>query len=100
METAKIRVVTIVATAELQERLENDLLALGVSGLTIGKADGRGSHGVRRAGLFDRANVRIETLVSAPLADKIMQLVVKHYAGQECLAYVHDVEAVPKEHFG
>jgi nitrogen regulatory protein PII len=100
METAKIRVVTIVATAELQERLERDLLALGVSGLTIGKVDGRGSHGVRRAGLFDRANVRIETLVSRPIADKILQLVVTHYAGQECLAYVHDVEAVPKEHFG
>ncbi len=100
METAKIRVVTIVATAELQERLESDLLAIGVSGMSIGKVDGRGSHGVRRAGLFDRANVRVETLVSAAVADKILKLVVTHYAGLEILAYVHDVEAVPKERFG
>jgi nitrogen regulatory protein PII len=100
MDTAKIRVVTIVATAELQERLEKDLWALGARGLTVGKVDGRGSHGVRRAGFLDRANVRLETLVTAPIADKILDCIVKQYAGQEIVAYAHDVEAVPAGHFG
>ena len=99
METAKIRVVTIVATAELQERLEGDLMAMGGTGLTVGRVDGRGSHGVRRAGLFDRANVRIETLVSTELATRVLERIMTHYKGQEILAYAHDVEAVPKEHF-
>jgi nitrogen regulatory protein PII len=100
MDTAKIRVVTIVATAELQERLEKDLVALGARGLTIGKVDGRGSHGIRRAGILDRANVRIETLVTGAVAEKILECVVKGYDGQEIVAYAHDVEAVPKKRFG
>jgi hypothetical protein len=99
METAKLRLVTIVATAELQERLEKDLLAMGARGLTIGKVDGVGAHGRRRASFLDSGNVRIETLVSAATGAKILERVVKNYDGQEIIAYAHDIEAVPKAQF-
>jgi nitrogen regulatory protein PII len=99
MDTAKLRVVTIIATAELHERLERDILALGARGMTIGKVDGHGAHGSHRASFLDRGNVRIETLVDAAVATKIMERVVQNYAGQEIVAFAHDVEAVPKSHF-
>jgi|SRR5580704_11121427 nitrogen regulatory protein PII len=99
MDTAKVRVVTIVATAELQERLQKDLWSLGARGLTVGKVSGWGAHGHRRDSFLDSGNVRIETLVEATIATKILERVVKNYDGQEIIAYVHDVEAVPKAHF-
>lgn len=99
METAHLKLVIIVATAELQERLEKDLWSLGARGLTVHKVDGWGAHGRRRANFLDSGNVRIETLVQAPVAAKIFERVIKNYDGQEIISYAHDVDAVPKVHF-
>jgi hypothetical protein len=98
-ETAKITLVTVVAAFEIEERLVKDLQALGVKGYTAGKVDGRGFHGHRMAGLVDAPNMRLEMLVSPALAQKILDRVVGKYVDQPIMAYVHDVRAVPHEHF-
>jgi nitrogen regulatory protein PII len=99
MDTAKMRVVTIIATAELSERLERDILQLGARGMTIARVDGHGAHGAHRASFLDRGNVRIETIVDHKVADRLLEHVVKHYDGLEIVAFAYDVQAVPKSRF-
>lgn len=99
METAKVRLVTVVAAFELEERLVKDLTGLRVPGYTMGRVDGRGLHGPRMAGLVDAPNMRIEMLVSPGLAARIIERITQKYADQAIIAYVHDVEAVPHDQF-
>jgi nitrogen regulatory protein PII len=99
MDTAKMRVVTIIATAELLERLERDVRLVGARGMTIAHVDGHGAHGAHRASLLDRGNVRIESIVAPKVADKLLERVVTHYEGQEIVAFAYDVDAVPKGRF-
>ncbi|MGO9833024.1 MAG: P-II family nitrogen regulator [Polyangiaceae bacterium] len=99
VETAKVRLVTVIAAFELQERLVKDLRALGVKGYTLGKADGRGMHGHRMAGLADAPNMRLEMLVDRALAERVLERVVSKYADQPIMGYAHDVEAVPRDYF-
>ena len=98
-ETAKLKLVTILASFELGGRITSDLRELGVSGYTKAKADGWGVHGARQFGFVDGANVRVDTLVSAELAYKILQIVAKNFAGQPVVAFSCDAEAVPSRHF-
>ncbi len=97
--SAKVRLVTVIAAFETEARLLKDLGALGVKGFTLGKVTGRGVHGRRMSGLTDAPNLRIEMLVTAGLATRILDRIVSRYDDQPVLAYVHDVEAVPVEHF-
>ena len=99
VQTTKIMLVTVIAAYELQDRLKHDLGALGVKGYSVGKVDGLGVHGPRTVGLADAPNQRIEMLVHAPLAQKILHQVTSHYQGQAIIAYMHPVEAVPHEQF-
>jgi len=99
MKTAKVKLVTIVADFAAEERLITTLTALGASGYTLTRADGGGLHGVRRRGVVHAGNVRIETLVPADLAYKILEHIVREYHELDLIAYAHDVEAVPPEHF-
>jgi nitrogen regulatory protein P-II 2 len=98
-ETAKVRLVTVIAAFETEERLLKDLKSLGVKGFTLGKVDGRGLHGPRMSGLTDAPNMHVEMLVTAALATRILDRIVARYADQPVLAFVQDVEAVPAEHF-
>lgn len=99
METARVKLVTVIAAFETEERLLKDLRGLGVKGFTLGKVDGRGLHGRRMSGLTDAPNLHVEMLVSAELGTRILERIVSRYADQPVLAFVHDVEAVPVEHF-
>jgi hypothetical protein len=100
VETAKIKLVTVIATAELEERLMKDLRKAGASGYTISHVSaGGGSHGPRHRGVFDTGNVRIEMLVSAEIAAKLLEVVVSHYADLSLVAFAQDVEAVPRKNF-
>jgi nitrogen regulatory protein P-II len=99
VEIAQLKLVTILASFELGNRIASDLRALGVSGYTKTKADGWGAHGSRQFGFVDGANVRLETLVSAELAHKILQTVAANFAGQAVVAFSCAVDAVPSGHF-
>ena len=99
LETAKVKLVTIVAPGELRDGLEEHLRSTGATGYTIVRADGRGKHGPREAGFLAFANVRIETLMRAGDAVALLQYIASAYAEEAVMAFVQDVEAVPKAHF-
>ncbi len=99
VETARVSLVTVIAVFELEERLVKDLKALGVKGYTSGHVNGRGLHGHRMAGLVDAPNLHLEMLVAPTLARRILERIVAKYDGQPIMAYVREVEAIPKEHF-
>jgi len=99
VETAKVSLVTLIAAFELQDRLVKDLHRLGVRGYTFGKVEGRGVHGPRMAGLADAPNLRIEVLVTGEVARGILDRVSSKYGEQPIIVYVHEVEALPPDHF-
>ena len=98
-ETAKVKLLTIVAGSELEQRLERELKADGIVAYTLTRVEGRGLHGIRREGFLDTGNVRIEMLVGAPLAQKILERVANEYRDWPVIAFTHDAEAVPRERF-
>jgi Nitrogen regulatory protein P-II len=100
LETAKIKLVTVIATAELEHRLMSDLRKAGATGYTISSVSaGGGSHGPRHRGMFDTGNLRIEMLVTPEVATKLLDCVVHGYAGLPIIAFSQDVEAVPPQNF-
>jgi hypothetical protein len=98
-ETAKIKLVTLIASSEVQDRLIADLRKLGATGYTISTVSGYGAHGPRTRSLWDSGNVRIETLVPPEIATRILAAVPRGYAGLPILAFAQDVEAVLGDHF-
>jgi nitrogen regulatory protein PII len=95
----RVKLVAIVASAELQDRLIEDLQKLGMAGFTLSTTSGRGHHGTRMRGLFEMGNVRIETLVPADVASAMLQCIVEDYHGQSVIAFTHDVDAAPADRF-
>ncbi len=97
---AKVKLVTVIAGSELQERLEADLKELGIKGFSLMRVDGYGVHGPRRHGLLGSGNVRFETLVQPELATRLMEYLTKHYKGWGLVAFMQEVETVPHEGVG
>lgn len=97
--TVKLKRVTMVAEAVVEEKLLKELLAAGASGYTVTKTEGRGSRGVR-ASDWEGRNVKVETIVRPEVAEKILALLAekyfKHFA---VIAYVDEVEVVRGEKY-
>jgi nitrogen regulatory protein P-II 2 len=72
MNTQMLALVTIIAEPVLEESLTRELLRLGATGFTVCSIRGRGSRGLR-TGDIPGDGVRIETLVSADVADAILE---------------------------
>jgi len=99
METANAKLVTVVLPFGAADRLMNDLKDLGASGFTTVQANGFGRSGTRTFGLIEGANVRVESIVDDTLCRRILEHLEMHYAHTDLVAHVHDVEAIPREHF-
>ncbi|HYO44772.1 MAG TPA: hypothetical protein VES19_16355 [Candidatus Limnocylindrales bacterium] len=94
MNLVSRRKVTIVAEALLEDRIERELRSLGAGGFTTTEARGEGSRGVR-AQDWEGRNVRIETIVTAAVANAILAHVAEHYfTYYAVIAWVDDVEVV------
>ena len=78
MHTEELVLVTVVAEAVLEHRLIRDMVAAGAHGWTVCDARGQGSRGVR-ADEFEGSNVRLETLVSASVADRFLEVLARDY---------------------
>jgi nitrogen regulatory protein PII len=98
-DTAHAKLITIIASSELQERLEKDVRQLGATGYTVSNVTGRGQHGPRTRGMFDIGNVRIETIVAPAVAEAILAHLAKQAETFELLAFAQDVQAIPRKHF-
>ena len=89
-----LKLVTIVAEEVLAPHLIDEIRKLGASGYTTSEARGAGSRGVRH-GRVGEVNVRIETVVSAAVAARIMAMLAERYfPNHATIAWVADVEVV------
>jgi hypothetical protein len=99
LETAKVKLVTIIAPYELGDRIAKDVRDLGASGYTIARVNGWGKAGPRQYGIVDGANVCFEVIANAELAHTVLEYVVMNLSDDAVVAFVRDVEAVPSKHF-
>jgi nitrogen regulatory protein P-II 2 len=99
VDIAKVKLVTIIASAELVDRLTVALKGLGATGLTSMVVSGRGLHGPRAPSAFDSGNIRLETIVPPAIGEKILEHVATQYSGFAIVAFAHDVDAVPRSRF-
>ncbi|MGF1645559.1 MAG: P-II family nitrogen regulator [Kineosporiaceae bacterium] len=91
---------TIVAEAVVEQRLLHDLQASGARGWTITPGTGRGSALVGPSE-WAGPNVRVETLVSRRVADRILEVLDRDYFPYySVVAWVSEVRVVRPERFG
>jgi len=82
---------TVVSESLLREQLIKLMRQAGAKGFTITQADGEGSRGVR-ATEWEGPNTRIESIVSAAVADKIIdQLADSYFEDYAVIAWMSDV---------
>lgn len=96
---AHAKLVTIIAASEMHDRIKHDLAGLGASGHSLWHVEGRGHHGPRARDAFDAGNVRIEVIVGAEAADSILDYAANLGESEPVIAFVHEVEAVPRSRF-
>lgn len=94
MATTRLRKVTVIAEALLEERILRELHKLGARGHTVIEARGEGSRGVR-ASEWEGKNVQIDVLVAPEVADRILEhLAAEYFPVYAVVAYVVEVEVV------
>ncbi|MCU0492203.1 MAG: transcriptional regulator [Chloroflexaceae bacterium] len=99
MNTTTIKLITIIAEGVLKDRLIDAILKRGAKGYTLSEVHGHGSRGIS-ASFWDGAQVRIETLVSPAVAEKILQhLSDEYFKDYAVVAYAENVEVVRGEKY-
>lgn len=99
MNSTRFKLVTIVAERLLEERLVADIRAVGAHGHTITDARGQGTRGVG-ASDWEGSNVKLETVVSAEVAERILALLAERYFARfAVIGYVTDLEVVRGDKF-
>jgi nitrogen regulatory protein P-II 2 len=94
MNTVALRRVTIIAEALLEARLVRELRGLGARGYTVTEARGQGSRGIR-ASDWEGRNVKLETIVSPDVADRILAHVAdRYFAHHAVIVSVERVEVL------
>lgn len=99
LETAKLKLVTIIGKASHEAAMLSLLGGSKVSGHTVTRASGFGRHGESDPRLTDSGNVRVEVLLAPAAAHVLLEKVVLRFSGQQVIAFMVDAEAVPAEHF-
>jgi nitrogen regulatory protein P-II 2 len=93
-ELLPLKLVTVVAERVLRSRLIDEVHALGARGFTLTEVTGEGSRGVR-ASEWEGANVKLETIVPADVADRIVDHIsATYFAWHAVIVYVQDVDVV------
>ena len=98
MSTLSLRLVSIIIEAILEDRLVRDLKRLGATGYTRSDVRGEGRRAVRDP--WEGNNVKIETLVNAEVAERIVAHLNEAYTPLYAIvAWVVDVQAVVAEKY-
>jgi nitrogen regulatory protein P-II 2 len=99
MHTYPFKLVTIIAEPVLEPRLTAELRQLGATGWTIVEGRGEGSRGIHAAEI-PGVNIRVETIVSADVAQRIVShLATNYFTDYEVIAFVTDVAVVRGEKY-
>ena len=94
MKTVPLCLLTVIAESVLKERLVHDLRSVGARGYTLTDAEGEGSR-QRRVGEILGANIRIESIVSPEVADRLLQLISNEYFDRfAVIAYLSTVSVI------
>lgn len=94
VHTHPLKLVTIVAEPVLEARITHELRSLGATGFTVVDGRGEGSRGLR-AGEIPGLNVRIDTLVAADVAQRIIShIATQYFPSYAVIAWVSDVAVV------
>jgi nitrogen regulatory protein PII len=99
VDTARVKLITIIFPVECQDRLGEALVRLGAGGYTVSTVDGRGQSGRRIRGFFDVGNMRMETIVAQGQAEAILTYLAGEAETIHLVAFSQDVDAVPRKHF-
>ncbi|MFV9506773.1 MAG: P-II family nitrogen regulator [Oscillochloridaceae bacterium umkhey_bin13] len=100
MQTTRLKLVTIIAERILEDRLVRALKQIGARGYTIsGEVRGEGTRGVMAID-WEGQSVRIETLVSAEVAERILSHMAEHYFTDfAVIAYSVEAEVLRREKY-
>jgi len=99
METHPVILLTIVAEHVLRERLIAEIQKAGVRGYTVYEVEGEGSRH-RRVSEVLGSNIKIETLVSAEIADLLLSILTRDYfRSYAAIAYTTSVYVVRGEKY-
>ncbi len=100
MKLTTVRLVTIIAEPVLKDRLLHEIHACGAQGYTISEVHGEGTRGIHAGQWQGGGNVKIETLVSSDVADRIMNAMANHYfPNYAVIAYISDVQVMRGDKF-
>lgn len=98
METQELILVTLVAERILRDRLLERIRDLGARGHTLTDVSGEGTSQIH-AHEWEGPSVKIETLVSADVADRIVAAAAKYFQHHAVIVYTHPVRVVRKDKF-
>jgi nitrogen regulatory protein P-II 2 len=99
MRTVPLKLVTIVAEAVLEQEILRAVRSLGARGYTLTEARGEGTRGVHAID-WEGQNLRVEVLVSADVADRILgHVATEYFEHYSVIAYVQDVQVVRGEKY-
>ena len=94
LQTHPMKLVTVVTESAVEHRLTEELLALGATGFSVVEGRGEGTRHLRASDI-PGANVRVETVVPAAVAERILARLAEHwFADYSLIAYVTDVQVV------
>lgn len=99
MQTMPLVCVTVVAEAVLEQRLLRDVQATGGRGWTVSEARGQGTRSVR-ASEWEGANVRLETLVTPDVAQRLLAVLARDYFPHfAVVAWTFEVQVIRGEKY-
>ena len=91
----RIKLVVVICEEALEPVIRPELLAAGAKGYTVCKASGRGNRGERDGRWSLSANIRIEVLCNAKVAEQIVSTVYdKFSANYGLVVYAAEVEVM------
>jgi len=94
-----LKLVTIIAADSLENHIVKDIQSLGAKGYTISYVEGKGEKELRNSA-WEGENVKIISIVSAEVCDKILAHLEKTYFEKyPMIAFSTDVMVVRSNHF-
>lgn len=100
MKTEVRTLLTVITEANLEATLLRTMTKEGLGGYTISDARGRGDHGERDASWSENGNIRLETICTRDLAERLLShLQQRYYPHYAMVAFMQQVEIVRSEKF-